>query len=879
MIGETVSHYRITELLGGGGMGVVYKAQDLRLGRTVALKFLPLDLSRDAEAVERFRNEARAASSLDHPGICTIYDIDETPDGRLFIAMAFCEGETLRARIGRGPLPLPDALRISRQVADALAQAHKYGIVHRDIKPANLILSSDGMVRIVDFGLAKLSDSPSLTQTGARLGTPLYMSPEQATGASLDERTDLWSLGAVLFEMLTGRPAFDRPDSASVVAAISRDEPPNLEQVRPGLPPMVTSIVRRLLSKDPRQRYASAAQLSEDLGAAEQSRIDGPTRTAPGRGGVRSSRRILLIAATLIAAFVIVAIATWSWRTSTQAGAQPRPESRVRIAVLPFANLGSADDEYFAAGISEEITSRLAGVSRLAVPSTTTVTQYDRRAKSLRQIGTDLGVEYVVEGAVRWARGSEGSMVRITPKLVRVSDDTSVWTHSYDATLSDVFKVQSEIAYRITGALEVALESRERRTIESRPTTNDDAYLAYLRGTTAFSRDQTNTSNMAQARAHLEQTVGRDPGFALAWSWLARVYATQYNAGAERTPTTNAAARAAARKAVDLDPSLPEGHLALAQVLAIDRDYEGALRELEIAAAGLPNSAELFRVMGGIERHRGRWRESLSAYMRGFDTDHIVARDIAVHYLYVRQYGEAHRFLEILKTVNPEGPFVPEAWALFSERGDVAASRAVLEPALGSGGAEDARIRGLLARLEWFDGRYDRALELIRGMDPAGAWLPSNFRFPAALAAAQVYESMSRREDASRQYVSAVSELEAKLRTARDDYQLEGALGLAYAGLGRSREALQHAERAVQLLRGKDAAESPLYMYLLAQTQARLGQGAAALSQLDEMFGQPGFYNVTWVERDPGFARLRTLPEFRAHAARWSSQTGDVLVK
>jgi TolB-like protein len=359
-------------------------------------------------------------------------------------------------------------------------------------------------------------------------------------------------------------------------------------------------------------------------------------------------------------------------------GIPPGAEGVTRIAVLPFVNLGSPDDEYFVAGMTEEITSRLAGLKRLAVSSSTTVTQYDRRGKGVRRIGADLGVAYVVEGSVRWEQASVGRQVRITPKLIRVADDTAVWTQQYDAALSDLFAVQADIAYRITGAMQVALEARERRMVEARATADTEAHLAYLRGITAYRQGASDTSNLAQARADLENAVARDPRFAVAWSWLARVYAAQYNSGAQRKPEIRQSAQHAARTAIELDPGLPEGHLGLAQMLFLEREYDRALRELEIARVGLPNSPELFRLIGSVEGAKGRWSESLSAYTRGFDLDPApIAEAIAVHYLHLRQYTE------------------------------------------------------------WFDGRHQRALDLIEEMDSAGAWLPPDFRFPASVAAGE----------------------------------------------------------------------------------------------------------------------------------------------
>jgi TolB-like protein len=883
VIGTTISHYRIVEQLGGGGMGVVYKAEDLRLGRTVALKFLAPQLSQDADAVTRFRNEARAASALDHPGICTIHSIEEAPDGRLFIAMAFCEGETLKHRLESGPLPLADALRIARQAADALSQAHARGIVHRDIKPANLMLTPTGDVKIVDFGVAKLADAPAMTTTGAWVGTPAYMSPEQAASGVVDARTDLWALGAVLFEMLTGRPPFRGDNAPAIVSSILYDDPPPLDTLRPGTPSAVTGIVRRLLAKDRGARYATAAELSEDLRAVQHIASGDTVATfAPRR---RPAWRPVAIAAGVSLVVAVAAIALWM-RGQTAASDETRgaaagdSQALTRIAVLPFQNLGSADDQYFAAGMTEEITSRLAGISRLGVPSSTTLNEYDRRGKSVRQMGTDLGVDYLVEGGVRWARGPDGSRVRITPKLIRVADDTTVWTFTYDATLSDVFKVQSDIAYQITGALRVALEGRERRALESRPTSDDEAYLLYLRGLTAFQHDTSDTAGQALARISLEQAVERDPKFALAWSWLARVCTAQYQTGAMRVPATREKASGAARQALALDPALPEAHIAQASLQLLDRDYEGARRELDAAASSTPNSSELLRQVAFVERRRGRWREAGAVLKRALTIDPAAARDLTIHYMNLRQYDEVHRYVQIARGATNLPMAVPEAWMQFAGHDDLGAARRALEPRLGSRDREDSRVRGELTLFEWYDGRYERALELTKGMDSAGGWMPPNFRYPAAIAAGYAYDSMGRREEARRQYVAALAQLAERRQATPDDYQVEAALGLAYAGLGQAENAVRHARKATELLSiERDAFEGTLYLFLLARVYARLGQHDAAFATLDTLFALPGFYSPNFVKRDPQFVTLRSDPRFGPRLAEWSKQTGDALLK
>ena len=610
-----------------------------------------------------------------------------------------------------------------------------------------------------------------------------------------------------------------------------------------------------------------------------------PVATAPDPGPSAQGRPVRVWVALAALAVVAVVTGVWQWKRASQEAAPPIADrsgggADARVAVLPFVNLGSPGDQAFVAGLTEEVASRLAGLRRLAVPSTTTVAGYDRRGKTLRQLGADLGVDFVIEGSVRWAQPTGAPRIRITPTLVRAADDTVVWTAQYDASLPDLIAVQAEIAQRIAGALEVALDARERRAVAARPTVDGEAWLAYLRGLASYQQGASDTANLALARSEMEQAIAHDPRFALAWSWLARVYATQYRTGSQRSAETLQAAYRAAHTAIDLEPGLPEAHLGLALVLASDRAFDRARQELDLARAGLPNSAELWQTIAFIDQRHGRWNDSLAAYMRAFDLDPATTADlIAVHYLHLRQYAESRRFVGIARAANRTGAVVPDAWGRFSESGEVAAARPLLEAALGTRTPVDGRVRALLARLEWFDGRHQRALELIDAMDPAGAWLSPNLRYPASLAAAQVYEDMGRRSEASTRYAAALAELERRQRQAPDDYQIEAAMGLAAAGLGRADEAIRHGQRAVELLPvTKDAAEGPLYLFVLAQIQSRVGQQTAAFATLDRMFSTPGFYNEWWVARDPGLAALRAHPSYRQHLARWARLRGEALL-
>ena len=583
-------------------------------------------------------------------------------------------------------------------------------------------------------------------------------------------------------------------------------------------------------------------------------------------------------------AILLIAVAigfAWSSRRSGPspdvAGADSSAGSVVRIAVLPFLNPGSPAGDYLSAGTTEELTSRLAMLRPLGVISSTSTREYDRRGKTTRTIGADLGAAYVVEGSVRLVEG-DASRVRIIPRLIRAADDMTVWTHQYDAALSDMASVHADIARQVGSALKVVGDDKAPHP-PSRPTADPEAYLSYLKGIAAYQHSFSDTSQQVVARRELEHAVARDPQFAMAWSWLAHVYASQYISGAQRSPEVRDAADRAARRAIELSPALPEARLGLAQLLMLRREYEAALREIDAAREARPNSPDLLRMAALIQQRRGLWGESFDLYMRAFDLDPAGSADlIAIHYLHMRQYDQARRFIALAKAANRSGAVVPEAWLEFSDTGRIDPVRRLLEPALSMRSPADARVRGLLATMELFDGRYERSLALIADMDGSGAWWPANFRFPAAIAAGRVYDSLGDRPRAADHYASALAQLRLRARANPDDFQVEAAMGLAAAGLGRADEAVRHATRAVELLPvTRDAAHGPLYLYTLALVHARLGQHVEAVRTLDKLFSVPGFYNERWLQRDPWFATLREDPAFTAHLARWSRLKGDAI--
>jgi len=517
MLGKTISHYKILEKLGEGGMGVIYKAEDTRLKRPVALKFLLPELTRDSEAKERFINEARAASGLDHPNICTIHEIGETGEGQMFIVMALCEGESLKTKIRRGQLPLEEAIDITTQVAAGLAKAHSKGIVHRDIKPANVMVTSDGEVKLVDFGLATLAGQARLTKMGALSGTAAYMSPEQARGEEIDHRTDIWSLGVVFYEMVTGQLPFRGEYETAVVYSILNDRPRPISSLRGGLSRGLERVIEKALAKSQEKRYQTIADMLADL----QSLGGRPAGAMVQREAAEARQR------------------------------------RKSVAVLPFRSLSeSKEDEYFSDGTTEDIITQLSKIGELRVISRTSVMRYKQTEKSIPEIGRELDVATILEGSVRRA----GERVRIVAQLVDAQEDEHIWAETYDRDMKDIFAIQSDVAEKIAAALKAKLSPQEKERIEKEATINMEAYNYYLKGREYYYRykNQDNETAITLFKKALEL----DPDYAIAWAGLGDAYAQRFARYGMAISWLDSAVDVS-KKAIGLDGNCAEAHKAL----------------------------------------------------------------------------------------------------------------------------------------------------------------------------------------------------------------------------------------------------------------------------------------------------------------------------
>ncbi len=645
MIGKRISRYRIIEKIGEGGMGEVYLAEDTELERQVALKFLPVRIAADADVLARFKSEAKAAAALHHPNIITVYEVG-SHQGRDFIAMAYIPGKPLSQLIAEGVMTTGEAVDIMLQLCDALEEAHNAGIIHRDLKPDNIIVDERGRAHVLDFGLALRGDMTRLTQEGSTVGTLHYMSPEQMRGEDVDPRTDIFSLGAVLYEMIARRHAFPGGTGAAIQYQIMNESPQPLARYSNQITPELQRIVSNALEKDRDVRFQTMSGF-----AASLKPIRGDASSVGLAAASRKRRVVVGVSAVLVVVLAAVLYAVFKPGIDGQPADVPEPI----IAVFPFENLGSPEDQYFADGMTEEITSRLASIKGLGVISRTSSIKLSESDKTLREIGREHGVDFVLEGSVRWSKVGDQFKVRITPQLIRVSDDRHMWADNYERALIEVFAVQADIAEKIVEQLGLTLVDKDRQNLAGRPTESPEAYQYYLKALKAI-REASDYSGSITAQAATDSAVAFDPAFALAHALRSEANSN----GAWNAPESKRGKLAleSARRSLELQPGLPQGYLALGNYYhRVESDYNRALEEFAKARVELRNDPELLEAIAFVQSRQGKYEEALANRRMAADLDPLNARrqlKLSDALQDVRRFAEAEEAIDRAIALEPE---------------------------------------------------------------------------------------------------------------------------------------------------------------------------------------------------------------------------------
>ena len=865
-----LGHYEILEEIGRGGMGVIYRARQQHSRRIVAVKRIRAHQVNSHETLVRFRREAEAVASLDHPNILPIYEVSESEEGLPFFSMKYATGGSLRTAAPVFRTEPRECARLMAKVARGIAYAHGKGILHRDLQPGNILLDGSSEPMVSDFGLAKwLNEDSALTRTLETLGTPGYIAPEQAEcpAAELTSAADIYSLGAILFYLLTGRPPFVGPNVLYIIHQAAATPAPRLRSLAPSLDRDLETIVARCLERDPTARYRSAGALAEDLEHWLRHKPIRARRTgvfAHGRKWLRRNPTTAVLAASLVALGAVVGVMFWESQLP-----RPVPPLPAGIAVLPFENLSAEpENAFFTDGVQDEILNDLAKIADLKVISRTSVMQYKSGVKrNLRQIANELGVAHVVEGNVQRA----ANRVRVTAQLIDARTDTHLWVERYDRPLDDVFAIQSEIAKAIAGQLQAKLSPAEKSAIEQPPTTNLIAYDRYLRAKKLGAVQTARVPReMREVTRLLDQAVAYDSTFLLAYCELAKAHAYAYHLGVDRTPARVALAKAARDAALRLGPDRGEPHLAAADVaFHCDLDYETALKEVAIARRSLPNDASVFALPAYIHRRQGHWEDCARDLERAVQLDPRnvwLLQDAAQTYQFERRYPEAAAAWDRTLGVATGDPNT-RVWRTLVDldsRADTRSTHDVIQRIV----TEDPSAVDSIAEHWLFVALCRRdAAEMARALAslPPEGIIRRDLLMPRSFCEGLVARARGDVPGAETAFATAHAEMEKVVREQPDYAQALCVLGMIDAALGRKEDAIREGRRAVEFLPvTKDMMAGGVVLANLAIIYAWTGEKDLALTQLATAirFPSSNFLSYGQLKLHPYWDPLRGDPRF-----------------
>jgi len=862
------SRYEVIEELGKGGMGKVYRVFDTKIEEEVALKLIQPEISSDKKIIERFRNELKIARKIAHRNVCKMYDLGQEKETH-YITMEYVPGESLKSMIGMmGQLSAGQVVFIAKQVCEGLAEAHRLGVVHRDLKPSNIIIDREGNTHIMDFGIARSPKVKGITGPGKIIGTPEYMSPEQVEGKEVDQRSDIYSLGVILYEMTTGRLPFEGDTPLSIALKHKTETPPDPGQYNAQIPEGLSQLILRCMKKDKEKRHQDAKGLLSELTKIEEG-ISTVESIVPARKPITSReitvtfRKPWAVIAALIAVVVVVGVAI-----SYLINKKPVPAREQKmLVVLPFENLGPPEDEYFADGLTEELTSRLSALHGLEVISRTSARLYKNTTKTTKQIGEELGVGYVLGGSVRWDRSQEGKgRVRVTPQLISVSNDIHLWSDTFDGVIEDIFSVQSEIAEQVVMKLDVTILEPERKALLAHPTDNIEAYDLYLRANEHFFKGyrERDINEYEQGIALLERAIELDSDFIFAYINLTEAHTYLYREGVDRSLGRKERAREVIDKLLELAPDLPEVQAALAiYYYRILNDYDRVLEIYESIKKVRPNFSPVY--LGLIQLAQGKWEQAVKNFeetMKRYPRNWSLAHTLGLCYERMRRYEKAEEWFDRALSIKADSlwPQFGKVRVAYLSDGDTKKALALLETMPSHQFKDYWRyIIGMLDR------DYDEMIAYLSSLsyDLAEG---EHFLFHKHLALASVFQAKEELALMKTYADQARISLEALREERLQDARLHSSLGLAYAYLGRKEEAIREGRRAVNLTPvSKDAYGGPFYVHYLAWIYAVVGEYEEAVDQLEYLMSIVAgeSISVTMLRLDPTWDPLREHPRFK----------------